>query len=110
MAVPPGNTVLPAIRSPKNEGWDFLVRRIEDQRSELDRKERELGELQYTLATMAQTAREKDRLIARLHEGQGPAIESLQAEVDIARGHAGRFKRALREAGIPLPCISPGLT
>jgi hypothetical protein len=52
-AIPPGNTVLPAIRSPNSEGWDFLVRRIEDQRSELDRKEKELGEIRGTLATMA---------------------------------------------------------
>ena len=51
-AIPPGNTVLPAIRSTNNKGWDFLVRRIEDQRSELDLKEKELAGIQGTLATM----------------------------------------------------------
>jgi hypothetical protein len=51
-AIPPGNTVLPAIRTPNSEGWDILVRRIEDQRSELDRKEKELKGIHDTLATM----------------------------------------------------------
>jgi hypothetical protein len=50
----------------------------------------------------------KDREIARMREGQGPAIESLQYELDIARGHAKRFRQALREAGITPPRASPG--
>ena len=70
-AIPLGNTVLPAIRSPNNEGWDFPVRRIEDQRSELDWKEKELGELQDTLAIMAE---EKARLI----KSQGAGVATLQ--------------------------------
>ena len=80
-AVPPGNTILPAICSPNNEGWDFLVRRIEDQRSKLDRKEKELGELQDTLAIMAE---EKARLIT----SQGAEVATLQGLLVTTRWHA----------------------
>ena len=40
-AIPPGGSVFPpSERGPHCVGWDFLVRRIEDQHSKLDRKEK----------------------------------------------------------------------
>ena len=58
------------------------------------------------LATMAYVVQGKDLLIKRLREGLGPDIESLKVEVEIARGHARRFKRALEAGGITLPRAS----
>ena len=109
-AIPPGCTVLPAIRSPNSEGWDFLVRRIEDQRSELDRKEKEIEGLRGALATMAQAAEGKDLEIRRLRKSQGPATEDLQRLLELTRDHAMRCRRALVEAGIAIPRVSPSPT
>ena len=108
-AIPPGGTVLPAIRSPSYKGWHFLVQGIGDQPSELDRKEKLIERMRDNLATMADVVQGKDVEIKRLREGLGPDIESLKAEVEIARGHAQPFKRALKAAGIvrPRSSLSP---
>ena len=55
-------------------------------------------------------AKEKDLLIKRLQDGQGPAIEALQSLLELTRDHARRYRRALAEAGIAIPRVSPSPT
>ena len=107
-AIPPGGTDLPAIRSPNSEGWDILVRRIEDQRSELDQKEKEIEGLQDTLATMAHMAEGKDLTIKRLREGLGPDIEYLTFRLERSRLRSNTLRQALVAAGITPPRTPSG--
>ena len=59
------------------KGWGFLVRRIEDQRSELDRLQRENEAVK---ADLAKLAKEKEQEIA-----------ALRGDVEAAEGQKQRF-------------------
>ena len=56
-AIPPENAVIPpSDSSPDYQGWDLLVRRIQDQRSELDRLEKEIEVVKFSRDMMAKLA------------------------------------------------------
>ena len=59
-AVQAGKAILPlSNRGPDCQGWDFLVRRIEDQRSELNRLEKEIEVVKISHYMMTKLAQER---------------------------------------------------